>query len=403
MPRGLWGAVPGGGWPATLVRGVWCQALSLPRPPVLWSGRLAVRDPCVPGAVGAGVGTQHLPHSVRPCGPALLAVGVAGEGGACCLGVGCPGLGALPPWTTRPFGLRPGPTTHWLWVRGGAGMGTRHQPHSLRSCELALRAVGAARGRLGGAPPACVWGVRGRALSHPRPPVFSGVPPGVLPTGCGCSVRAWGPGCPWHLVPCRSLSSVVRASRVCGTWWLLWLGTCPRAVVVAGSVPLWRASPPRVGAPLLVRFGRCRCSGRLSYRRGALSHPGGCRPRFYWVAARGTWRPAENRALCACHWPLARQGRWARSASYPFGAARWGCPWRVPPASVLGCVRCRGLACVDPVTDASGFPYRLSCDGGLGQCIGAVSCGRRHCPFQVGGLPARVPRVCACAYPAWPG
>ena len=35
------------------------------------------RDPCVPVAVGGGVGTQHGPHSVRPCGPALLAVGVA--------------------------------------------------------------------------------------------------------------------------------------------------------------------------------------------------------------------------------------------------------------------------------------------------------------------------------------
>ena len=77
VPRGWWGAVPGGGWPATVVRSVWCQALSLPRPPVLWGGQLGYRDPCVPGAVGAGVGTQHRFHCVRPCGPALLAVGVA--------------------------------------------------------------------------------------------------------------------------------------------------------------------------------------------------------------------------------------------------------------------------------------------------------------------------------------
>ena len=35
------------------------------------------RDPCVPGAVGAGVGIQHRPHSVRPCGAASLAVGLA--------------------------------------------------------------------------------------------------------------------------------------------------------------------------------------------------------------------------------------------------------------------------------------------------------------------------------------
>ena len=66
-----------GGWPSTVVRGVWCQALSLPRPPVLWGGRPGFRDPCVPGAVGVGVGTQHQPHSVRPCEQLLRAGGVA--------------------------------------------------------------------------------------------------------------------------------------------------------------------------------------------------------------------------------------------------------------------------------------------------------------------------------------
>ena len=40
VPRGWQGAVPGRGWPATVVRGVWCQALSLPRPPFLWGGQL---------------------------------------------------------------------------------------------------------------------------------------------------------------------------------------------------------------------------------------------------------------------------------------------------------------------------------------------------------------------------
>ena len=71
------GGRPRGGGPATVVRGVWCQALSLPRPPVLWGGQPGFRDPCVPGAVGAGVGTQHRLHTMRPCGPALRAVGVA--------------------------------------------------------------------------------------------------------------------------------------------------------------------------------------------------------------------------------------------------------------------------------------------------------------------------------------
>ena len=87
----LWGwqkGVPGGGVPSTVVRGAWCQALSLPRPLVLWSVQPGFRDPCVPGAVDAGVWTQHRPHSVRPCGPALLAVGVA---------EGRPRGGCLPP------------------------------------------------------------------------------------------------------------------------------------------------------------------------------------------------------------------------------------------------------------------------------------------------------------------
>ena len=74
---GVAGGRPRGGWPATVVRGVWCQVVSYPRPPVLWSGQPGFRDPCVPGAVDAGVGIQHRPHSVRPCGLALLAVGVA--------------------------------------------------------------------------------------------------------------------------------------------------------------------------------------------------------------------------------------------------------------------------------------------------------------------------------------
>ena len=77
-----------GGVLSTVARGAWCQALSPSRPPVLWSGQPGFRVPCVPGAVGAGVGTQHRPHSVRPCGLALLAVGVAG---------GRPLGGCLPP------------------------------------------------------------------------------------------------------------------------------------------------------------------------------------------------------------------------------------------------------------------------------------------------------------------
>ena len=77
-----------GGVLSSVVRGARCQVLSLPWPPVLWSGQPGFRIPCVPGAVGAGVGTQHRPHSVRPCGPTLPAAGVA---------EGRPRGGCLPP------------------------------------------------------------------------------------------------------------------------------------------------------------------------------------------------------------------------------------------------------------------------------------------------------------------
>ena len=157
-------------------------------------------------------------------------------------------------------------------------------------CALWGRLEGARGGRL---LPGCGASGVGRS-PNPDHPSFRACGRGPLPTGRGCGVRAWGPGCPRHLVPCRGSLCVVRASWVRGTEWLLWFGTCPRAVVVAGCLPLWRASWPRVGVPLLVQSGRSRCSGRLSRRRGAFPHAGGCRPRSYWVAVRGTWRPAEK-------------------------------------------------------------------------------------------------------------
>ena len=119
----------------------------------------------------------------------------------------------------------------------------------------------------------------------------------------------------WHLFVCRGFGR-------------------PGASLACLVALRWCAAPRLVRSLSLLWW--------VSQRRGALPHPGGLRPRIYWAAARGTWRPAENRALCACRWPLLRQVLWARSASYPFGAPRWGCPWRVPPASVVGCVRCGG-------------------------------------------------------------
>ena len=233
-----------------------------PSPDCPHSGRAAgAHHPLAVGAGGCGRGDPS-PTPQRAsacCGGGMKVPG----GGVPCLGVGRPGSGALPAPTARTLGGLPGPTTHWLLVRGGAGVGTRHQPRSARSCELALRAVGAARGRPGesllpgwgasgvgrsptpdcppsgraagahyplavgaggcgrwdpsptpqrallragfarcgggtrapgGGPPAWVWGVRGRALSHPRPPALWAGCRGPLPTGCRRGgVRAWGP------------------------------------------------------------------------------------------------------------------------------------------------------------------------------------------------------------------
>ena len=99
-----------------------------------------------------------------------------------------------------------------------------------------------------------MWGVRGRVLSHPDHPSFQACGRGPLPTGPGCGVRAEGPGCPWHLVPCRGSSCVVHASRARGTGLALWPGSgCVCVPCLAGSGR--PASRARSGAPHL-SFGR---------------------------------------------------------------------------------------------------------------------------------------------------
>ena len=116
-------------------------------------------------------------------------------GGASCLGVERPWSGALPPPTACPLGGLPGPTNHWLWVRGGCGRGDP-SPAPQRALLRAgfARCGGGMRAPVGGAPPAWVWGIWCRALSHPRLPALWAGCRGPLPTGCGCGgVRAWGP------------------------------------------------------------------------------------------------------------------------------------------------------------------------------------------------------------------
>ena len=184
-----------GGLLSTVVRGARCQALSLPWPPVLWSGQPGFRVPCVPGAVGAGVGTQHRPHNVRPCGLALLAVGVAEgrpRGGAFHRCEGRLVSGAVPPPAARPLERAarvPRP------VCPGCGRCGRGDPSPAPQCAPlragVARCEGGGRASPGGVLSTVVRGACCQALSLPRPPVlWSGQPgfrdpcvPGAVDTG----------------------------------------------------------------------------------------------------------------------------------------------------------------------------------------------------------------------------
>ena len=200
-----------------------------------------VPRPGVPGAVCAAVGTQHRPHSVCPCGPALLAVGLA---------EGRPRGGCLPPLRGAsevrhcPSPDCP-PTGAGCWGppptccgRGFVGVGAQHRPLGLHAL-WGLRAAGVVGGRpLGGWPATVVRGAWSQALSLPRPPVlWSGQLGFRDPVSRVRLVRAWGPS------------------------------TGPTACALAGwrcSLWGWRRGVPEGGA-----FHRC--EGRL--RSGAVPPP----------------------------------------------------------------------------------------------------------------------------------
>ena len=348
----LWGryeGAPGGAYLAC-AWGVGDRALFQVRPPVFVAcGRGLL--PAGFGRVGCGPGDPSptpqralLRAGLARCGGGMRAPG----GGRRLAWCGAPGVGRSPTPDRPSLGRAAGACYPLALAAGAVAWGPVTDPTALELASRLCTLWGRQQGALGGASLAWTWGVRGWTLSHARPPVLgacgrgplpagyrcggsgrgdpSPTPQGArgwvlaharpfvlgargwgpLPTACRCGLPARGPRLPWQLLPCRGSSCVARPSRVCGTQWPLLLGTCPCAVVLAGGVPLCRAPWLLVGAPRLVRSGRSRCSGRLSCRRGASPRPGGCRPRLYWAAARGTWRPGENRALFACRWSLPR-------------------------------------------------------------------------------------------------
>ena len=406
-----------GGSPPAWVWGVRGRAHTGPRLPALWAGCWGL----LPTGCGCG--------GVRACGPVTnptaraLACCGAGirvpRGGASCLGVGHPGSDAHPSPTARPLGGLPGPTTHWLWVWGGAGVGTRHQPHSARSCELALRAVGAASGCLGKAPLASVSGVWGRALSHPRLPALWAGCRGPLPTGCGCGgLRAWG--------PVTNPTARALASWLCALWGRHEGARGGRLLPVCGVSVVGRSPttdcPPSgraAGAhcPLAVGAGGCgRCDPSRTPQRAlllAVGRHGGARGGrlLPWCGASGVGRsptpdcPPSGRAAGA-HYPLAVcAGGCGRGDLSPTpqrallraGFARCGGGTRAPGggASCLG-VGHPGSGALPPPTTR---PFGHAAGARFPLAVGAV-CGRPG-PAVLGTLSHAAVRRVLCALPGF--
>ena len=291
----------------------------------------------------AGVGTRHQPHSARSFELALRTVGAAGGrpgGGASCLGVGRPVSGALPPPTAHPLGGLLGPTTHWLWMRRGAGVGTHHQPHSARSFELALHAVGAARGRPGGG--ASCLGV-GRSGSGALPPLTAR-PLGGLPrptthwlwvrggagvgtrhqphsalfragfARCGGGTRAPGGG---RLLPGCGASGVGRSPTP----------DCPPSGRAAGAhYPLavgaggcGRGDPPPTPQRALLRAGFARCVSGMRVPWGGASCLGVGRPGSGALST-PTARPLGGLPGPTTHWLWVRGGAGVGTHHQPHSA-----------------------------------------------------------------------------------
>ena len=360
------------------MRGSWCQALSLPRPPVLWSGQPGFRDPCVPAAVDAGVWTQHRSHSVRPCGPALLAVGVA-EGRP---------RGAVSSTIVR--GARrqvlsiPRPSVLWSGQSGfrvpcvpgavGAGVGTQHWPRSARPCGPALLSLGMAEGRPrgGGAFHHC----EGRLVScavpprAARPPERAARVPRPLCPGCGRCGRGDPAPAP-RRAPLRA-----GVARRGGGGRASPGGAFHRCEgrLVSGAVPPLAARPleraARVPRPVCPGCGRCRRGDPAPVSQRA---PFAGRRCSLWVWQKGV--PGGG-AFHRC------EGRPVSGAVPPLAVCPLERAARVPRPVCPGCGRCgRG--------DSAPAPQRAPLRAGVARCGG----GGRTSP---GGPPSTIVRGVWC-------
>ena len=135
------------------------------------------------------------------------------------------------------LGVRPGPTTHWLWVRGVWVWGPATNPKARALASWLCALWGRQEGARGRAPLACGWGVRGRALSHPRPPVLWGVRPGPTTHWLWVrGLRAWG------LVTNPTVCAL--ASWLCALWGRHEVARGGRLLPVCGAFGVGRSPTP---------------------------------------------------------------------------------------------------------------------------------------------------------------
>ena len=104
-----------------------------------------------------------------------------------------------------------GPLPTGCWCGGMRAWGPVSDPTARALSSWLYALWGRHEGARGGAPLAWVWGVRGRALSHPRLPALWAGCRGPVPTGCGSGgVQAWG--------PVTSPTARALASWLCALW-----------------------------------------------------------------------------------------------------------------------------------------------------------------------------------------
>ena len=369
--RGGGGGPSPGMWPATVARGVWCQALSLPLPPVLWGRRPGSRDPCVPDAVGAGVGTKYQPHSVRPCGPALLAVGVAEgrpRGGCLPLLRGASDVRRSPspnyPPTGRAVGVRyPRAVGAGVWVWGPITV-----PSACMPCGGCVPRGwwGAVPGGGGGLP--LLWGASAvrRCPSPDRPSSGAGSRGTATRVFRVQSVRAWGPS--------TGSTACALAGRRCSLWG--WRKGVPGGGAFHRCEGRLRsgAPPPPTARPLGGRLGSathvlwarvCGCGGPTLSPWPACPVEAACRG--------GGGGPSPGGA--ACH---RCEGRLVSGAVPPHAAKPLGWAAGAPRPVCPGCGRCgRG--------DQARATQRAPLRAGVARCGGS---GRA----SPGGVPSTVVR-----------